>query len=114
MLNNGTRRWLKRPGAHDDFAVQPAGTLHFNPDDLRQNSKKPDEMSYYDMQEFIENQRRAGQDVSRWEVLLLQDLVPVCVGDCGPLWRPLLLHPPQRGVGVQPVSLLICFVYRYS
>jgi len=114
MLNNGTRRWFETGRERiDDFAVQPAGTLHFNPDDLRKKQQKPDEMSYYDMQEFIENQRRAGQDVSRWEVdfyskisFPFASVIVVLFG------VPFSSIRRRGGVGVQlGVSLLICFVY---
>jgi lipopolysaccharide export system permease protein len=114
MLNNGTRRWFSNGKERiDDFAVQPAGTLHFNPEDLRKKQRKPDEMSYYDMKEFIENQRRAGQDVSRWEVDFYSKIsFPFATVIVVLFGVPFSSIRRRGGVGVQlGVSLLICFVY---
>ncbi len=114
MLNNGSRRWFANGRERiDDFAVQPAGTLHFNPDDLRKKQQKPDEMSYYDMQEFIENQQRAGQDVARWQVDFYSKVsFPFATVIVVLFGVPFSSFRRRGGVGVQlGVSLLICFVY---
>lgn len=114
MLNNGTRRWFSGGKERiDEFAVQPAGTLHFNPEDLRKKQRKPDEMSYYDMKEFIENQRRAGQDVSRWEVDFYSKIsFPFATVIVVLFGVPFSSIRRRGGVGVQlGISLLICFVY---
>lgn len=42
--------------------------LHFNPADIAKKQLQPDEMSYFELGEFIESQRRAGQQTARWEV----------------------------------------------
>ncbi|MCC6396790.1 MAG: LptF/LptG family permease [Bacteroidetes bacterium] len=114
MLNNGTRRWFANGRERiDEFAVQPAGTLHFNPEDLRKKQQKPDEMSYYDLKEFIGNQQRAGQDVARWQVdfyskisFPFASVIVVLFG------VPFSSIRRRGGVSVQlGVSLLICFVY---
>ncbi len=44
------------------------GKLSINPTDIEKKQRKPDEMDYPDLKEFIVNQQRAGQDVSRWLV----------------------------------------------
>jgi lipopolysaccharide export system permease protein len=44
------------------------GRLSISPTDIEKKQRKPDEMNYPDLREFIENQQRAGQDVSRWLV----------------------------------------------
>jgi len=114
MLNNGTRRWFQGERERiSDFAVQPAGTLHFNPGDLRKKQQKPDEMSYYDMKEFIENQRRAGQDVARWEVDFYSKIsFPFATVIVVLFGVPFSSFRRRGGVGVQlGVSLLICFIY---
>ncbi len=114
MLNNGTRRWFVNDTERiDEFAAQPAGTLHFNPDDLRKKQRKPDEMSYYDMQEFIENQKRAGQDVSRWQVDFYSKIsFPFATVIVVLFGVPFSSIRRRGGVGVQlGISLLICFIY---
>ncbi len=42
--------------------------LHFIPSEIKKKQERPDEMSYYDLRSFIENQKRAGQQVARWQV----------------------------------------------
>jgi lipopolysaccharide export system permease protein len=44
------------------------GKLSISPSDIEKKQQKPDEMNYPELREFIENQQRAGQDVSRWTV----------------------------------------------
>lgn len=44
------------------------GTLSLLPDDIEKKQRKPDEMVYEDLAAFIQSQRQAGQDVSRWLV----------------------------------------------
>jgi len=44
------------------------GTLGLMPEDIEKKQRKPDEMQYGDLKEFIQNQQRSGQDASRWLV----------------------------------------------
>lgn len=44
------------------------GRMSISPADIEKKQRKPDEMNYPDLREFIGNQQRAGQDVSRWLV----------------------------------------------
>lgn len=113
-LQNGTRRWFAEGKERiESFDRQPAGVLHFAPDDLRKKQEKPDEMEYYDLQQFIKNQQRAGQDVSRWLVdfysktsFPFASVIVVLFG------IPFASIKRRGGVGVQlGVSLLICFIY---
>lgn len=114
VLQNGTRRWFDNGRERmETFASQAAGPLHFDPEDLRKKQEKPDEMSYYDLKEFIRNQRRAGQEVSRWLVdyyskisFPFASVIVVLFG------VPFASIRRRGGIGVQlGVSLLICFVY---
>jgi lipopolysaccharide export system permease protein len=68
-LMNGSHRKFDETGETlEYFSSLNLGRLHFNPVDIRKKQEKPDEMSYADLQEFIDNQQRAGQNVSRWLV----------------------------------------------
>ncbi len=114
MLNNGTRRWFG--GGKErmaDFATQPAGALHFNPDDLRKKQQKPDEMSFGDLAAFIDNQQRAGQDVARWQVDYYSKIsFPFATVIVVLFGVPFSSIRRRGGVGVQlGISLLICFIY---
>jgi lipopolysaccharide export system permease protein len=50
------------------FDRLPIGRLNVTPSDIEKKQRKPDEMDYPELKRFIDNQRRAGQDVSRWMV----------------------------------------------
>ncbi len=114
MLRSGVRRWFANDKEFiERFDYQPAGKLHFNPDDLRKKQEQPDEMEYETMRQFIENQRRAGQDVSRWLVdfyskvsFPFASVIVVLFG------VPFASVKRRGGIGVQlGVSLLIAFIY---
>ena len=114
VLQNGTRRWFDQDGERMEiFATQHAGPLHFNPEDLRKKQAKPDEMSYYDLKEFIQNQQRAGQDVSRWLVDFYSKIsFPFATVIVVLFGVPFASIRRRGGIGVQlGVSLLICFIY---
>ena len=115
ILTNGVRRTFDAGGREEmkAFASEPAGRLYFTPDDLRKKAEKPDEMDYYTLLGFIENQQRAGQDVARWEVdfyskisFPFASVIVVLFG------VPFASVKRRGGIGVQlGISLLICFVY---
>jgi lipopolysaccharide export system permease protein len=68
-LNNGTHRMFEgNKEVMKPFISVNLGRLNFAPEDIRKKQQKPDEMSYSDLKEFIENQQRAGHDASRWLV----------------------------------------------
>ena len=114
VLMQGTRRSFREGKEQlEEFATSPTGRLHFNPDDLRKKQEKPDEMDYYTMKYFIEDQQRAGQDVARWQVdfyskvsFPFASVIVVLFG------VPFSSIRRRGGVGVQlGISLLICFIY---
>lgn len=68
-LINGNKR-VFREGGHvlERFDRLFVGRLSLSPDDMQKKQRKPDEMDFSELREFIESQQRAGQDVSRWLV----------------------------------------------
>ncbi|MCI0708329.1 MAG: LptF/LptG family permease [Ignavibacteriae bacterium] len=69
VLDYGTKRLIT--GDRDSityFSQFPIGKLSVTPDEIAKKQRKPDEMDYPELSEFIESQQRAGQDVARWEV----------------------------------------------
>jgi lipopolysaccharide export system permease protein len=100
----------------EEFSILPVGPMHFQPEDLRKKQEKPDEMDYYDMKQFIEDQKRAGQDVARWQVdfyskvsFPFASVIVVLFG------VPFSSVRRRGGVGVQlGISLLISFIYLIS
>lgn len=114
MLRSGVRRWFADNREHmERFEMAPSDKLHFDPEDLRKKQEQPDEMEYRTLEQFIENQRRAGQDVSRWLVdfyskisFPFASVIVVLFG------VPFASVRRRGGIGVQlGISLLICFVY---
>ncbi len=114
ILRGGTlRTFVNGKEALTEFSVQPAGKLYFTPEDLRKKQQKPDEMDYYTLEEFIKNQQRAGQDVSRWLVDFHSKIsFPFATVIVVLFGVPFASVKRRGGVGVQlGISLLICFVY---
>jgi len=114
MLHQGTRRYFSPQGETiEEFVMQSAGRVNFDPEVLRKKQEKPDEMDYYSLKQFIRDQERAGQDVSRWEVdfyskisFPFASVIVVLFG------VPFSSIRRRGGVGVQlGISLLICFIY---
>ncbi|MDI6780149.1 MAG: LPS export ABC transporter permease LptG [Bacteroidota bacterium] len=68
-LMNGTKRTFNGDKETlEHFTIMEIGRLNFTPDDVKKKHQKPDEMNYYELKEFIQNQKRSGHDVSRWQV----------------------------------------------
>lgn len=114
MLHDGVQRRFRVGGeTMERFMIRPAGHLQFNPEDLRKKQEKPDEMEFYALEKFIEDQRSAGQDVARWEVdfyskisFPFASVIVVLFG------VPFSSIRRRGGAGVQlGISLLICFIY---
>ncbi len=114
MLRNGMRRWFTREKESlERFDIRESDRLHFNPDDLRKKQEQPDEMDYRSLEQFIENQQRAGQDVAKWRVdfyskisFPFASVIVVLFG------VPFASVKRRGGIGVQlGISLLICFIY---
>jgi lipopolysaccharide export system permease protein len=69
VLIKGTVREFEGDAQHISvFDRLPLGRLSISPIDIENKQRKPDEMNYTELREFIANQERAGQDVSRWMV----------------------------------------------
>jgi len=117
VLQQGVRRRFRPEGeVIEEFSVRSIGPMHFDPEDLRKKQEKPDEKEYYDMEQFIEDQKRAGQDVARWQVdfyskvsFPFASVIVVLFG------VPFSSVRRRGGVGVQlGISLLISFIYLIS
>lgn len=114
ILGKGVRRWFEGERERlQEFESQPVDRLHFSADDLRKKQEKPEEMDYYSMSEFIENQKRAGQDVARWQVEFYSKIsFPFASVIVVLFGVPFSSVRRRGGAGVQlGISLLICFVY---
>ena len=113
-LENGMRRVFdtKKEFA-ERFVSWHIGRLHFVPDDFEKKQEKPDEMDYPDLKQFIENQRRSGNEVSRWLVDLygkisfpFASFIVVFFG------VPFSSTKRRSGLALEfGISIAICFIY---
>ena len=113
-LLEGTRRFFARAGERlESIPILPMPDLHFDPETLRKKQEKPDEMDYRTMQQFIADQKRAGQEVSRWEVDFYSKISFPFASMIVVLFAvPFASVKRRGGIGVQlGISLLITFIY---
>jgi len=68
LLHGTTRSFLDSTQTLVSFDSLEIGRLSLTPSDIERKQRTPDEMDYNELQEFIANQQRAGQDVARWLV----------------------------------------------
>lgn len=68
LLNGATREFDGIKQQLSFFDRLPMGKLSLTPADIEKKQRKPDEMDYGELREFIQNQEQAGQDVARWLV----------------------------------------------
>jgi lipopolysaccharide export system permease protein len=68
LLNGASRELDGNTQQLSYFTTLPMGKLSLTPADIEKKQRKPDEMDYGELGEFIQNQIQAGQDVSRWLV----------------------------------------------
>jgi len=68
-LYSGTaREFTQGKETISKFASKQLTTLVFTPEDIKKKQQLPDEMDYTSLRKFIDNQKRAGQDVAKLEV----------------------------------------------
>jgi lipopolysaccharide export system permease protein len=68
LLNGDRRGTVELTDPVIPYQRMYVGTLNLMPEDIEKKQRRPDEMQYGDLREFIQSQQRAGQDVSRWLV----------------------------------------------
>jgi lipopolysaccharide export system permease protein len=114
VLLDGTMRVFKdSTQTLSSFDSLKIGRLALTPADIEKKQRTPDEMNYTDLQEFIENQRRAGQDVSRWLVeyhfklaFPFASIIMVLFG------VPFASSKPRAGVALGfGIALAVAFIY---
>ncbi|HTX19421.1 MAG TPA: LPS export ABC transporter permease LptG [Bacteroidota bacterium] len=88
-------------------------TLHFVPSDIIKKEEKPDEMNYFELEKFIERQRRTGNEIARWQVdfyskvsFPFASFIVVLFG------VPFSFGKRRGGLAVQfGISVAVCFIY---
>jgi len=95
---------------YDSLAM---GDLHFKPEDIAKVQKKAEEMSFWELKNFIQEVKRTGGNPDRWLVELylkiafpFANLIIILFG------APLASKKTRSGTAVSfGVSLFICFLY---
>ena len=88
-------------------------TLGFNPEQIRKEQQKPDEMNYFELGEFIKSKKNSGYDVSKWLVEYYSKIsFPFASFIVVLFGIPFALNKKRAGLSVQfGISLLVCFLY---
>jgi lipopolysaccharide export system permease protein len=113
IMLNGMKRAFASLESAVQFDTLSLGKLHFTPDDILKKMEKPDEMDYFDLRRFVEQQRRTSNEVARWKVDLygkisfpFASFIVVLFG------VPFSFNKRRSGLAVEfGISLLICFLY---
>jgi len=97
----------------EKFSTRQIGPLNFSPEDIRKKQQKPDEMDYNDLKQFIANQQRAGQDVSRWQVDFYGKIAFPFASFIVVLFGiPFSSIKRRSGLGIEfGIAVAICFLY---
>jgi len=121
--NDSTKTWTLRDGVLrtfkgrnqtlEQFEEKNVGTLSLTPEDLRKKQKKPDEMNYDELSEFITNQESLGNDTARWKVDFYGKIAFPFAGVIVVLFGvPFSSIKRKSGLGVEfGVSVAVCFLY---
>jgi lipopolysaccharide export system permease protein len=113
LLDGTIREFSGQKESLTAFAEIPMGRLALTPEDIEKKQRQPDEMPLEELGEFIINQQRAGQDVSRWLVdyhakiaFPFASVIVVLFG------VPFSSHKRRGGVALQfGISVAITFTY---
>jgi len=113
-LRDGILRTLKgRNQTIENFTKMEMKNLLFTPEDIRKQQRKPDEMNYPELQEFINNQELLGNDVARWRVDFYGKIAFPFAGVIVVLFGiPFSSIKRKSGLGVEfGIAVAVCFLY---
>ena len=114
VLIAGTMRELKDGGQKlEDFQRMQIGRLSLSPNEIEKKQRKPDEMDYTELREFIDSQQAAGQEVSRWLVIYHDKIAfPVASVIGGLFGVPFSSNKRRSSVAVEfGISIAMTFIY---
>jgi lipopolysaccharide export system permease protein len=114
IMTNATVRTFSPGGeTFKQVAQLDFDTLHIKPSDIVKKIDKPDEMNYFELEQFIERQRHSGNDVARWSVDFYNKIsFPFASFIVVLFGVPFSFGKRRKGLAVQfGVSVLICFIY---
>lgn len=121
--NDTTKKWTMHNGIHrmmDDslqkywtFTDKTIRSISFSPEDVLKKQKKPDEMNYDEMNEFIANQESLGNEVARYKVDFYGKIAFPFAGVIVVLFGvPFSSIKRKSGLGVEfGIAVAVCFLY---
>lgn len=116
VLNNVVERQFKN--SNEDIINYPklaVSDFRFKPENLLELQKKPEEMSYIELDKFIDEKRAIGMEDKKWIVELYMKISYPFASFIIVLFGAPLAARKRRGgnaVGIG-VSLLVCFIYYF-
>lgn len=113
LIDGYVRRFANDREAITSFDTLSLGDLYFKPEEIAKVQKKAEEMSYWELKNFIKEIRRTGGNPDRWLVDLylkiafpFANLVIILFG------APLASRKTRSGTAISfGISLFICFLY---
>jgi lipopolysaccharide export system permease protein len=113
ILHSGTERDFEKAYQGIEFFTRhDVGRLTITPSDIEKKQRKPEEMSYTELREFIDNQERAGQNVARWLVDYYSKMSFPCACLVVVLFGVPFSANRRRGVAVEfGISVAVTFIY---
>jgi len=123
VYDSTSRRWTAKNGAEriftgsgqkaNYFETLELSYLNFSPSDLLSKQQKPEEMDLDNLKEFIRNQERAGNDVTRTLIEYYSRFsFPMASLVCVIFGLPLSANKRRGGLAVQVgISILVTFIY---
>lgn len=114
MLKDVVKRTIQDSAvAIERFEILPKLDLLFKPENLVELQKNPEEMSYFELKEFVDDKLKIGAEVRKWVVEIylkisypFANFIIVLFG--APIAARKRRSGPAVGIGI---SLLVCFVY---
>lgn len=114
VLENGKQWFFYPDSAHlRQFQVQPFYDLGFTPSDLIKVQTDPEEMGYWELDQFVTRLRSMGGDPQKWAVeLAFKISMPWTCAIVVLLGVPIAAHYRRSGVSLSfGIGLFISFVY---
>lgn len=113
LLNGYIRQFSHNKETAQAFNDLELRDIHFQPDDIAKVQKKAEEMSYWELKNFIKEVKRTGGSPDRWLVdLYLKIAFPFANFIIILFGAPLASRKTRSGTALSfGISLFICFLY---
>jgi lipopolysaccharide export system permease protein len=113
LINGYIRQFIDNKETAEVFEELELQDLRFKPEDIAKVQKKAEEMSYWELKNFIKEVKRTGGNPDRWLVdLYLKIAFPFATFIIILFGAPLASRKTRSGTAISfGISLFICFLY---